>query len=81
MQVASGVDFKDLYWSAHLPSIFDQTTDRVPNSFRRSSFPFSIQSPAECAPGRCAVVRRDGHSVSAIICGSLARRRVALAEI
>ncbi len=82
MQEASGVDFKDLYRSAHLPSIFDLATDRSPSSFSRSSFPFSIRSSAACASGlACSAHRRDGRSVSAILRDSLARRRTVVAEI
>ena len=78
MQEASGVDLTDLYWSAHLPSIFDLATDRVPNSFSRLHSR-SVLNFRACASGR-AVVHRDGRCVSAILCDSLAQRRVALAE-
>jgi hypothetical protein len=75
MQEASGVDFKDLYRSAHLPSILDLATDHSPSSFSRPSFPFGIRSSAASAR------RRQGRSVSAILRVSLARRRTVLAEI
>jgi hypothetical protein len=85
MQEASGVDFTDLFWSACLPSIFDPATVAPRNILAaphsRSAFNRRPHArPAWSCPRR-AVPRRDGRPVFAILCGSLARRRVVLAEI